>query len=82
MYRTLEGFTDGEKGLAYPPQRGGVYYAAGDDYPVDGFKPTKAHINYLLGDKNTLGRPVIEVKEPEKEAGGGAGTIETPAGGE
>ena len=38
-------------------------YRVGDVYPRPKKRPSKARINELMGDKNKLGRPLIEVVE-------------------
>ena len=39
-------------------------YRVGDEYPRDGYKPTKKRLEELLSYKNRLGKPLIaEVEE-------------------
>jgi hypothetical protein len=42
-------------------------YKAGDTYPRKDYKPTKARIDELAGNKNKLGFAVIEVDNPKEE---------------
>lgn len=59
MYKVIEGFPDAQDEC--------YRYVAGDTYPRNGAKPTKARIAELLGDKNNRHRPLIEeVKETKK----------------
>lgn len=68
MYKVLKSFTDGEKGKAWHPRMGGYFYRVGDTYPKAGFTPSQAHIDYLLGDKNSFKEPIIALQEEKKEA--------------
>ena len=60
MYKVLIGFFDGENGKAWPLDKGGYRYSAGDPYPKEGFTPPDGHIEYLLGSENKFKGPVIE----------------------
>lgn len=42
-------------------------YKVGDTYPRKDYKPTKARIDELAGNKNKLGFAVIEVEKPKEE---------------
>jgi hypothetical protein len=42
-------------------------YKVGDTYPRKDYKPTKARIDELAGNKNKLGFAVIEVDKPKEE---------------
>ena len=43
-------------------------YKFGDVYPRNGYKPTKARIEELAGNKNKQGEALIEVEIPKEEA--------------
>ena len=60
MYRVITEFYD----LA----DNNKHYTVGDMYPRDGYKPDKGRIEYLAGDTNLLGTPVIRM-DAEKSAG-------------
>lgn len=64
MYSVLQKFQDGENGIPYPVGKGRHIYEVGDAYPVAGFEPTEAHINYLLAGGKFSG-PVIESAEDD-----------------
>lgn len=66
MYKVLRPFVDGESGAAWPPHRGGFYYAKGEGYPKGGFKPSGSHIDYLLSNENAFNAPVIEKQAPSE----------------
>ena len=68
MYKVLVMFVDGENGRQFPPDDGGNAYAAGEEYPKNGFIPTESPLAYLLGDKNGFGKPVIEQTEKKDPA--------------
>ena len=40
----------------------------GDIYPRKDYKPTKARIGELAGNKNKLGEALIEVEQPKEDA--------------
>jgi hypothetical protein len=42
-------------------------YKVGDTYPRKDYKPKKARIDELAGNKNKLGFAVIEVEKPKEE---------------
>jgi hypothetical protein len=42
-------------------------YKVGDTYPRKDYKPNKARIDELAGNKNKLGFAVIEVEKPKEE---------------
>ena len=56
MYNVLIDFSD--------PVNGGVYRKGGT-YPRAGVMPTDARVEYLLGNSNKFGKPVIETPEAE-----------------
>lgn len=43
-------------------------YKVGDIYPRKDYKPTKARIDELVGNKNKLGEALIEVEQPKEDA--------------
>jgi hypothetical protein len=43
-------------------------YKAGDIYPRKDYKPTKARIEELAGNKNKLGEALIDVEQPKEDA--------------
>ena len=43
-------------------------YKVGDIYPRKDYKPTKARIDELAGNKNKLGEALIEVEQPKEDA--------------
>jgi hypothetical protein len=43
-------------------------YKSGDIYPRKDYKPTKARIEELAGNKNKLGEALIEVEQPKEDA--------------
>ena len=43
-------------------------YKVGDIYPRKDYKPTKARIGELAGNKNKLGEALIEVEQPKEDA--------------
>lgn len=44
-------------------------YEVGDEYPVEGYKPTKARIKELAEGKNAYNRVFIVEEKPENEGG-------------
>jgi hypothetical protein len=55
MYKVVEMF--------YDLQDGNHAYHPGDTFPRDGLKVTEERISELAGDKNALGKPLIEKVE-------------------
>ena len=61
MYRVISPFRD--------LKNNEHYYDAGDIYPVEGYKPTKARIKELADGKNPLNRVFIEEIKEAPETG-------------
>lgn len=59
MYEVIAAFCDGEYGQPFPPSQGGWSYKPGEVYPKGGFKPTAAHLAYLLSNETSIGAPLI-----------------------
>lgn len=51
----------------YDLQDGCYRYRKGDTYPRKGYKVTDARIAELAGNKNKLGKALIEVEQPKEE---------------
>lgn len=55
QYEVLIDFIDAQDNMT-------SYRAGKDKYPRVGYDPTAERIEYLQGDKNTLGKPIITKK--------------------
>jgi hypothetical protein len=66
-YRVIQRFTDGENGKPFAKDKGGVTYEVGQNYPIEGFKPTDKHIEYLLNCNFQSKGAVIAKVESEKK---------------
>ena len=58
-YKVIKAFTDGQDNR--------YVYKEGDEYPREGYKPSKDRIKGLLGTDNKQGVPLIEGEKIEEE---------------